>query len=166
MSYLHRILGQNEVLISRARFPWFYYVAAWGALMLSLAGAVGLHNSYRLVWLDSLVAAAGLIVFFRIMIWIWTTEIGVTNQRLIVKRGFPSRHTHEMELRAIEEIELDQSVLGRMLEYGRIDVQGTGDDSVKVPIIAHPLHFLRIVETAMAAVGAPRRHAALSKSIG
>jgi len=134
--------------------------------MLSLAAAIGLHNSYRSLWLASLAAAAGLIVFFRIMIWIWTTEIGVTNQRLIVKRGFPSRHTHEMELRAIEEIELDQSALGRLLEYGRIDVEGTGDDNIKVPAIAHPLRFLRIVETAMAAIGKPRRHAAPSKSIG
>ncbi len=83
------------------------------------------------------------------MYWVTTTEIGLTNRRLIVKRGFPSRHTQEMELRAIEEIELDQGVLGRLLGYGRIDVQGTGDDNVKVPAIADPLAFLRAVEGAI-----------------
>jgi uncharacterized membrane protein YdbT with pleckstrin-like domain len=149
MSYLRRILSHNEVLIVRARFPWFYYAAAWGALLVALWAAAALLNDQRSQWLALGIAAAGLVIFLKIMIWIWTTEIGLTNRRVIVKRGFPARHTREMELSAIEEIELDQSVLGRLLGFGRIDVEGTGDDHVKVPAIAHPLAFLRAVESAV-----------------
>ena len=137
------------MLIARARFNWLYYVAAWGALALALADAALLINSHRPQWLALGVAGVGIAVFLRIMYWVTTTEIGLTNRRLIVKRGFPSRHTQEMELRAIEEIELDQGVLGRLLGFGRIDVQGTGDDNVKVPAIADPLAFLRAVESAI-----------------
>ena len=155
MTYLRQILAQNEVLIARAHFNWLYYVVAWGALALALADAALLLNSHRPQWLAWGVAGVGAFVFLRIMYWVMTTEIGLTNRRLIVKRGFPSRHTQEMELRAIEEIELDQGILGRLFGYGRIDVQGTGDDNVKVPAIAHPLAFLRAVEGAIGDARAP-----------
>ena len=78
------------------------------------------------------------------------TEIGVTNQRLIVKRGLLSRHTREILLTAVEEVNLIQGALGRILGFGRIDVHGTGDDLVPVPAIADPLAFRHSIQDALA----------------
>ena len=83
------------------------------------------------------------------MIPIWTTEIGVTSERVILKRGFLTRHTDEVELPAIEEINVDQGFLGRLLGFGRITVQGTGDDDLDIPAIAGPVHFRKSIQQAL-----------------
>ena len=47
------------------------------------------------------------------------TEIGVTSERVILKRGFLTRHTEETQLSAIEEVNVDQGFFGRLLGFGR-----------------------------------------------
>jgi uncharacterized membrane protein YdbT with pleckstrin-like domain len=99
-----------------------------------------------------------------ITIPIWTTEIGVTNQRVIVKRGLLARHTDEIELWAIEEANLDQSVLGRLFGFGRISIQGTGDDALQIPAIADPIPFQRAIQGAIGRVTRPTASAARPSS--
>ena len=57
---------------------------------------------------------------------IWTTEIAVTNHRLIVKRGWLARSTDELQLKAIEQVNFQQGFLGRLFDFGSGDVHGTG----------------------------------------
>jgi uncharacterized membrane protein YdbT with pleckstrin-like domain len=83
------------------------------------------------------------------MLPIWTTEISVTNQRLVVKRGFLTRRTEELALRAIEEVDFEQGVLGQLFGFGRIAVHGTGVDDMKIPANADPLAFRKAVQRAM-----------------
>jgi len=56
----------------------------------------------------------------------WTTEIDVTDRRIVFKRGFIRRHTVEMNMDKVESVDVDQSILGRMLNYGDITIRGTG----------------------------------------
>ena len=56
----------------------------------------------------------------------WTTELSVTTHRVIYKRGFICRHTVEMNMDKVETVNVDQSILGRILGYGTIHVLGTG----------------------------------------
>jgi uncharacterized membrane protein YdbT with pleckstrin-like domain len=149
MSYLERSLGENEALIAVARFHWLYWAAAWGAVMLSMAAAGFLSISMQATILAAIVAGLGVAVSLAIAIPIWTTEIGVTSQRLVIKRGFLTRRTEEVELWAIEEVDFEQSVLGRLFNFGRIIVQGTGDDEMHIPSIADPLVFRKAVQTAI-----------------
>jgi hypothetical protein len=62
-----------------------------------------------------------MVLFLGILVPIWTTEIGVTNERAIFKRGLLWRATQALQLRAIEEVALEQGLLGRLLtsETGR-----------------------------------------------
>ena len=57
----------------------------------------------------------------------WTTEIDVTDRRIVYKRGFINRHTVEMNMDKVESVDVDQSFWGRLLDYGDIIVRGTGD---------------------------------------
>lgn len=79
------------------------------------------------------------------LVWIilWTREIAVTNRRLIYKRGWIARRTEEMNLRRVEEVNLRQSVLGRILGWGRLRVHGTGASVIDIPRIARPGRFKR-----------------------
>src|SRR5204862_6809215 len=100
--------------------------------------------------------------FLAIMGPIWTTEIGVTNQRLIYKRGLLWRSTQELQLRAIEEVNLEQGLLGRILGYGHLELRGTGVDDIRLPALADPLGLRKALQDGMAAAAQPLSTAAPS----
>ena len=56
----------------------------------------------------------------------WITEFAVTSRRVISKRGFVWRETEEMNMDKVETVDIDQSIPGRILDYGSIRVMGTG----------------------------------------
>lgn len=90
-----------------------------------------------------------IIGFFLLLIaWIRskTTEIAVTNQRLVIKTGLITRHTLEMNLSKVENIGVEQGVIGRMLNYGTIIVVGTGGTREAFTSISKPLEFRKAVQ--------------------
>jgi len=68
----------------------------------------------------------GGILFLMIMIPVWTTEIAVTNHRLIFKQGLLSRAVADLQLRAIEQVGLQQGFIARLFNMGRVQAHGTG----------------------------------------
>jgi uncharacterized membrane protein YdbT with pleckstrin-like domain len=100
-----------------------------------------------MMWLVS----AAMLVLFAVSFaraWFirWITEIAVTDRRIIYKRGFINRHTEEMNMDKVASVDVDQSILGRVLDYGTIHVLGTGgaqsvDDGNRARGIEH-LHLI------------------------
>ncbi len=70
-----------------------------------------------------------------------STEIAVTNKRIIYKTGFIKRDTVELNIKKIESIQVDQSVWGRMLNHGEIVVSGTGSSHAPIKYIKDPLRL-------------------------
>jgi len=68
-------------------------------------------------------------------------EFAITNKRFIVKRGGFSRRILEMNLRQIETVSVDQSLLQRLMDYGTVTIAGTGGTKEMLPRITHPLEF-------------------------
>ena len=85
MSYVDQSLGRDETLLYRARFPWFRHATGWLFLIMIVVGLGVLALGHGL--LGAVMALAGLSLFFANLMPIWTTEIAVTTQRLIYKRG-------------------------------------------------------------------------------
>lgn len=73
----------------------------------------------------------------------WTDEFVLTNKRVVIKTGLIARDTVEMNLNRIETIFVDQSVLGRMLGYGTLEIKGIGGTVEKFLHISDPLEFRR-----------------------
>ena len=71
----------------------------------------------------------------------WSDEFVVTNKRVIVKTGLISRKTLEMNLNKIESVNVDQSIMGRMLDYGTITIIGTGGTKESFPNIGKAVEF-------------------------
>src|SRR5262245_11599096 len=150
MGYIEHSLGRSETLLYRARFPVFYFIAAWGVLLASVLGALLVDaNDYGSWWIGMVLV--GVAAFFAILVPIWTTEIGVTNQRFIFKRGLLWRSTQELQLRAIEEVNLEQGLLGRLFNFGRLELRGTGVDDIRLPALADPMGLRRALQDGMAA---------------
>jgi membrane protein YdbS with pleckstrin-like domain len=150
VGYIEQSLGQNETLLYKARFHWLYYAAAWAALTLIIVFIIWIIF-YAAAWAEWVLLSGciiGLLILLRSMIPIWTTEIAVTNHRLIVKRGWLARSTDELQLKAIEQVNFQQGFLGRLFDFGRVDVHGTGVDDLRIPAVAGPLGFLKAIEDA------------------
>ncbi|MGE3779178.1 MAG: PH domain-containing protein [Pirellulaceae bacterium] len=63
--------------------------------------------------------------------------------RVVVKTGLVSRRTKEINFTRIESVNVDQSVLGRMLGYGTVAVQGTGGGIAPLAYVSDPLTLRR-----------------------
>ena len=79
----------------------------------------------------------------------WTTEIAVTNLRVIQKRGFIRRVTGEMNMDKVESVIVDQSIPGRIFDYGSIVVRGTGSGIEGLHYIAKPIALRSSIGLAM-----------------
>ena len=139
MSYIDKSLGEGERLVARARFHWWYSFKAWLALVL-------------LFW-----CIVGIVIFLRMMIRKWTTEIGITTHRFVEKTGWLTLNTQEIALPNIEGVKVAQGFWGNLLGYGRIRIEGTGIDAIELPDIADPVEFRKAIETAKEGSGMFRR---------
>lgn len=85
----------------------------------------------------------GLLFWIAAAIRYFTTELAITNKRVIAKFGLISRSTIEINLQKIESIQVNQGILGRIFNYGSIVVAGAGNPQAPVPGITNPLQFRR-----------------------
>ncbi len=90
----------------------------------------------------------GLFIFANMMIVKATTEIAITTDRLIYKRGMIARHVGELSIDRIEGVNVRQGVFGRIFGYGRVTIRGMGVGEVMLPQIAEPIEFRRAVQEA------------------
>jgi uncharacterized membrane protein YdbT with pleckstrin-like domain len=126
VSYIDASLVAGETIIHRARVSW------WSQFGLVLLGLVTL-------------VAFGLGLLF--LVWAWinvrSTEIAITNRRVIAKFGFIRRDTVEINLEKVEALRVEQGFWGRILNFGTIFVTGTGSSVEPIKNIADPLVFRR-----------------------
>jgi uncharacterized membrane protein YdbT with pleckstrin-like domain len=99
----------------------------------------------------------GVVIFLAIMIPIWTTEIGVTNQRVIYKKGLISRQTSEIQLGSIEEVSLNQDILGRIFDYGKLEIHGTGEEQIVLPALGDPLELRKALQEGLGEINRATR---------
>jgi uncharacterized membrane protein YdbT with pleckstrin-like domain len=144
MSYIKHVLQEGEVVTRTASLHWIVY---WpGALCLVLAGVIyvlGRSTEWASFW-DVIAGAFGVIALGLIFVeWFkwWTTEIAVTNRRIIYKTGFIRRDTNEMHTDKVESVKVDQSILGRILDYGAVTVLGTGSGLETIKTVAAPIEL-------------------------
>jgi uncharacterized membrane protein YdbT with pleckstrin-like domain len=148
MSYIDDSLGRNEVLHYRARFPTVYRLGAWIILAVFVAAGLAIGLAWE-GWIGAVVAGVGILIFVSLMLRVWTTEIGITTQRVIYKRGLLWRTSKELQLRAIEEVSLEQGIFGRLFNYGRVALHGTGVDDIVLPPLAEPVALQRAIQEAI-----------------
>jgi uncharacterized membrane protein YdbT with pleckstrin-like domain len=84
---------------------------------------------------------------FRAFIRRASTELAVTDQRVIYKTGLLARHTLEMNRGKVESVAVDQTLLGRLFGYGTVIVRGTGSTLEPIRNISDPLTFRSYITT-------------------
>ena len=130
MSYIKHVLQPGETIVMVGKLHWIVYQRALGYLLIGVILLV-LEHAY---WNEQPMIIATVVIFgvltlaSAINAWFvrWMTEIAVTDRRVIYKRGFINRHTIETNMDKVAAVDVDQSILGRLLNYGTVTVRGTG----------------------------------------
>jgi uncharacterized membrane protein YdbT with pleckstrin-like domain len=145
--YIDDILQPGEKVLYSTNAHWIFFlpaIAGWivAVALLVLSGMVPAGPSV-LVCLSLAAIAAIAALYKTITAWFhrWTTETDVTNLRVVHKTGFIKRRTFEMSLDKVESVDVNQSILGRMLNYGNVTVRGVGEGEETITTIASPLDF-------------------------
>lgn len=124
-SYLEGALVAGEKVLHRGRVSW------WSVWHLLAAGVLLLPFVVGLVFLA----------------WAWirvkATELAITDKRVIAKFGFISRNTMEISIQKVESIQVQQSLIGRLLNFGTLIISGTGTSHAPIPSISDPMAFRR-----------------------
>lgn len=144
MSYIDTHLLSNEKVLYRAKLHWIIFVLP-GALAFLALILIAMQLSFFVMMGYLLLAVAGL-TWLDAVITYYTTEFGLTSKRVLLKTGFIRRNSLEILLPRIESIQVHQSLIGRMLDYGTIIISGTGGSKDPFSRIAEPLLFRRKVQ--------------------
>ena len=162
MSYVERVLQPGEQIRHISSLHWISY---WPGAAIAIL-AIGLYwfGEARLlpkVWQYS-AYALGIVAAFllarELLEWL-ITEIAVTNRRVIYKKGLVRLHTNEMNMDKVESVQVSQSILGRMLDFGTVKILGTGEGFEALRTVAGPIKLRNSIVAAPhdAATATPAR---------
>ena len=159
-SYVDSVLAEGERIVYRATISHWKFLLSYlvgGVFLLAALGAyiaTGTDANASLAMI-AIALAIGLAVILSAVIRRQTTELVLTDRRIIMKRGLVSRDTVEMNLNKVESLHVNQGLMGRILDYGDVTVVGTGSSLEPLRGIASPLELRRKLG-AIAEVGVPK----------
>ena len=150
MSYIENNLMEDESMVHLTRLHPIVLLTPAMAVSF-LAGTLTIVRDIQLV---NLVVVCFLVVALyrlldRVLFYV-TSEFGVTSKRVLGKTGFVRRRSLDIVLAKVEAIRLSQSILGRILNYGDLEVTGTGGTEEVLRFIPDPLLFRKSVQEQLA----------------
>jgi uncharacterized membrane protein YdbT with pleckstrin-like domain len=157
MSYVQAVLQPGEHVRAVGRLHWVIFLRAILLTAIALA-LIAVAPAVSPQIKDVIEIAAGVVLVLALvaLLQAWfvrsITELAVTDHRVIYKRGFLRRHTVEMNMDKVETVDVDQSVLGRLLGFGSIRILGTGQGIENLRRVASPVQ-LRMAITARRPAG-------------
>jgi uncharacterized membrane protein YdbT with pleckstrin-like domain len=153
MKYVEQVLQPGEKVIYATSLHWLVYLRSILLLILAIGclaasavipeptPALPFKIATALLILAVLFGVIALVSGLSAFIRRSTTELAVTDRRVIFKTGVFQRHSMEMNLSKVETVGVNQSILGRILGYGTVTVRGTGGSFEPVAFIGDPLTF-------------------------
>jgi uncharacterized membrane protein YdbT with pleckstrin-like domain len=153
MSYVEKHLIEGETIVYQTRLHWIVLVGPIVLAVLFGLTALGMfilagratpdqrltHQS--MIILGAAFLTVALLFIVRGVLVRNATEMTVTNKRVFVKVGMAARRTIELLLSRVESIGVEESMMGRMLGYGRVIIHGTGGTPEVFNLVGRPLEF-------------------------
>lgn len=142
-SYTRITLQSNEQPRHKTTIHWMALMVPFLGALFSLILIVPIAmfaswKDYHFVWLLLVIP---LLIVASAYVTLKTSELVITDRRVLIKVGFMQRRTFEMFISKIESVAVTQSVIGKMLNYGTVEIRGTGGSSESFATIVAPLRF-------------------------
>jgi uncharacterized membrane protein YdbT with pleckstrin-like domain len=146
MSYIDRNLLQGEQVVYRTRLHWLLFMGPVLFIVIVLLPgawllAASAWSSYA--WVP---IAVGVLILLPTFIKRQSSDFAVTNKRVMMKVGVFNTRSIELLLGKVEAIAVEQSLLGRIFDYGNIVITGSGGTKESFAYIQSPLAFRRAVQ--------------------
>jgi len=148
MGYLETLMGAREKIALKERQHWLVLVprlVLWGAVsvlifLITVVLAATVLDGLALVLLLGLVFP-----FWRIAVdllnW-WNEQYVITNRRVIQLEGIINKHSIDSSLEKVNDVVLKQSALGRILNYGDLQILTASEIGVNLfRRISRPVRF-------------------------
>ncbi len=111
-----------------------------------------------IIWLSSKVSPfmvtimtlLTIIIILRVLVAMFTTEIALTDRRIIGKRGVLQHHSLEILLNKVESISVKRTLMGMMFGFGTVTITGSGGTRESFPSIDKPNEFRKRVNDQLA----------------
>jgi uncharacterized membrane protein YdbT with pleckstrin-like domain len=159
MSYLRSLLAHGEEVVFETRQHWFIPLAQvlTETILIGLLMAVavvipqaGWPIPNQLVYFGT--AAIGIIVVFSALgdIMRWRNEqYIITDRRVLQMQGVINKNVLDSSLEKINDVQLYQSWIGRIFNYGDIEILTANEDGVnRMRAIRGPVEFKRMMQEA------------------
>ena len=149
MGYINSLMGRNEKIVFIDRQHWL--VLVW-ALLVDLLVAVfivaaavilaGLNDKLGFLMVLIVLVVFPVVHFVvRFLNW-YNEQYLVTNRRVIKIRGVINKLVSDSSLEKVNDVVLEQSIVGRILGYGTVQIITGSDIGVDIfKHIARPVHF-------------------------
>lgn len=145
--YIDEILQPEEKVLYSTKPHWIFFLPAIGLWVLAVAifvisGLIPQGPTVLICWV--LAGIVGVFALYKtVTAWFhrWTTETDVTTFRIVHKTGFIQRRTFEMSLDKVESVDVNQSIMGRLMNYGDVTILGVGEGKETISTISSPLTF-------------------------
>ena len=143
MGYIDENLMQDEKILYRAKLHWALFL---GPIIWLILAIIFLASGPESALVGVILLFVAMIHGLSSLIDFTTSEFGLTDKRVVCKTGFIRRRSMEVLLSKVEGIQVNQSILGRILGYGSIIVTGTGGIQNPFKRIIAPLEFRNKVQ--------------------
>ncbi len=173
MSYVEKVIDSDEKILTITSLHWIYVVqgALWLLFFLVLgfianhyllfysgsnqAGLVSMslwsfHSSelkVPVIWIFGTIGLSGLMFMFLMYISI---EVGLTNKRVLYKKGIIRIQVQEVDLIDMRSERVDHGWLGWLLGYGRLYLDCRFMDDVRLPALVKPYDLVKAIHVARA----------------
>ena len=154
MSYARNLLSRGEEVVFESRQHWFAVLGeTWPFVIAAiLAFAVLIWQTTSTAWqltgllqIISLVALVVSLGRIGLKVWSWRNqEYLVTTRRLIKAEGVFNKEMADSSLEKINDAHLTQSWIGRIFDYGTLDILTAADESAGIQdyyMLADPVRF-------------------------
>ena len=135
-----------DPVIYQARLHWVIFLGP--IVLLLMACALGYYTNVPYTIGFSL---AGIAVLWECMVWVTYrfSFLNIKKNRVVMCSGIIVRQTVDIPMNKIESIDIRQSILGSILQYGSLVITGTGGTRQYINIISKPLTCRRYIEELM-----------------
>jgi uncharacterized membrane protein YdbT with pleckstrin-like domain len=149
MGYVEELMGKNEKIVIRTRRHWMVMVGSFvsnlvlAVVIIAVAvGAVFVRVPLPIPPLIALLLVVPLALFLRDYLFWWNEEYLITNRRVVQADGVINKHVIDSSLEKVNDVVLSQSVLGRLFDYGDVEILTASEIGVnKLEKIARPVKF-------------------------
>jgi membrane protein YdbS with pleckstrin-like domain len=142
-SYTTATLQADERALHKTTLHWMVlvvpiFVSLFALLVIGPIGMIAAWKGQSWIWLLLVIPVA---ILASAILGMKTSELVITDRRVLIKVGFIQRQTFEMFISKIESVAVTQGMIGRFFNYGTVEIRGTGGSSESFATISAPLKF-------------------------